>query len=332
MTGSTPGSWRSGRRSSISCTGLFDDNVETPEDYRTLFERLVERRLPMVCANPDIVVERGDRLIYCAGALARLYGELGGEAILVGKPHAPIYAAAKRAVAALGGRRDARGRRRAADRHPRCGRQRPAGSLRHRRHPRRRFRPAPTIPTASASQRASMLRASQPSPTSPRSAGRALAHDRRTGSCTRSRRLATLPAMPGTGGVVAIGNFDGVHRGHQAVLAAARAEAEHLQSPLHHADLRAASARFLLRPAAVPPDAGAAEGGARRGARLGRHAGAPLRPRARGYERRGFRPRGAGRETRHPRRGDRLRLPFRQGAPRHAAVFGRPGGAATASR
>ena len=89
----------------ISCTGLFDDNVETPEDYRKLFERLVERRLPMVCANPDIVVERGDRLIYCAGALARLYGELGGEAILVGKPHAPIYAAAKRAVAALGGRR-----------------------------------------------------------------------------------------------------------------------------------------------------------------------------------------------------------------------------------
>ena len=72
----------------------------------TLFERLVARRLPMVCANPDIVVERGDRLIYCAGALARLYGELGGEAILVGKPHAPIYAAAKRSVAGAR-RRDA---------------------------------------------------------------------------------------------------------------------------------------------------------------------------------------------------------------------------------
>ena len=59
----------------------------------------------MVCANPDLVVERGDRLIYCAGALARLYGELGGEAILVGKPHAPIYAAARKMLAELGGNR-----------------------------------------------------------------------------------------------------------------------------------------------------------------------------------------------------------------------------------
>jgi HAD superfamily hydrolase (TIGR01459 family) len=89
----------------ISCTGLFDDNVETPEDYRKLFQRLLARKLPMVCANPDLVVERGHRLIYCAGALARLYGEMGGEAILVGKPHPPIYTAAKRAVAKLGATR-----------------------------------------------------------------------------------------------------------------------------------------------------------------------------------------------------------------------------------
>jgi HAD superfamily hydrolase (TIGR01459 family) len=89
----------------ISCTGLFDDNVETPENYRELFERLVKRRLPMVCANPDIVVERGDRLIYCGGALARLYSEMGGEAILVGKPYAPIYAAAKKRFAEFGARR-----------------------------------------------------------------------------------------------------------------------------------------------------------------------------------------------------------------------------------
>jgi ribonucleotide monophosphatase NagD (HAD superfamily) len=59
----------------------------------------------MVCANPDIVVERGGSLVYCAGALARLYGELGGEAILAGKPHAPIYAAARRRVAEFGGSR-----------------------------------------------------------------------------------------------------------------------------------------------------------------------------------------------------------------------------------
>jgi HAD superfamily hydrolase (TIGR01459 family) len=89
----------------LSCTGLFDDTVETPADYRPLLERLLRRGLPMVCANPDIVVERGDRLVYCAGALARLYDELGGEAILVGKPHAPIYAAAKRQIAELGGSR-----------------------------------------------------------------------------------------------------------------------------------------------------------------------------------------------------------------------------------
>lgn len=89
----------------VSCTGLFDDSTETPDDYRELLARLAGRRLPMVCANPDIVVERGDRLVYCAGALARLYGELGGEAILVGKPHAPIYAAAKRAAARLGSSR-----------------------------------------------------------------------------------------------------------------------------------------------------------------------------------------------------------------------------------
>jgi HAD superfamily hydrolase (TIGR01459 family) len=89
----------------ISCTGLVDDVVETPADYRPLFERLVARRLKMICANPDLVVERGSQLVYCAGALARLYAELGGEAILVGKPHAPIYVAARDQVAGLGGSR-----------------------------------------------------------------------------------------------------------------------------------------------------------------------------------------------------------------------------------
>jgi HAD superfamily hydrolase (TIGR01459 family) len=49
------------------------------------------RKLPLICANPDIVVERGDRLIYCAGAVAELYRELGGEVIFYGKPHRPIY-------------------------------------------------------------------------------------------------------------------------------------------------------------------------------------------------------------------------------------------------
>jgi HAD superfamily hydrolase (TIGR01459 family) len=89
----------------ISCTGLVNDDVEVPEDYRPLLERLAARHLTMVCANPDIVVERGAQLLYCAGALARLYQEIGGEAVLVGKPHEPIYDVAKERLTALGGSR-----------------------------------------------------------------------------------------------------------------------------------------------------------------------------------------------------------------------------------
>jgi HAD superfamily hydrolase (TIGR01459 family) len=75
----------------IVCTGLFDDETESAEDYRATMLQARERKLPLVCANPDIVVERGDRLIYCAGAIAELYRELGGEVIFYGKPHRPIY-------------------------------------------------------------------------------------------------------------------------------------------------------------------------------------------------------------------------------------------------
>jgi HAD superfamily hydrolase (TIGR01459 family) len=75
----------------IICTGLFDDETETPEDYRPMMLQARSRNLPLICANPDIVVERGDRLIYCAGAIAELYRELGGEVIFYGKPHRPIY-------------------------------------------------------------------------------------------------------------------------------------------------------------------------------------------------------------------------------------------------
>ena len=75
----------------ILCTGPFDDEVETAEDYREMMTRARERNLTFICANPDIVVERGDRLIYCAGAIAELYRELGGDVIFYGKPHPPIY-------------------------------------------------------------------------------------------------------------------------------------------------------------------------------------------------------------------------------------------------
>jgi HAD superfamily hydrolase (TIGR01459 family) len=75
----------------IICTGLFDDETETAEDYRGMMLQARERQLTLICANPDIVVERGDRLIYCAGAIAELYRELGGKVIFYGKPHRPIY-------------------------------------------------------------------------------------------------------------------------------------------------------------------------------------------------------------------------------------------------
>ena len=75
----------------ISCTGLFDDEIETPEDYRDRLTVAAQRGLTFICANPDRVVQRGDRLIFCAGALADLYESLGGQVIMAGKPFAPIY-------------------------------------------------------------------------------------------------------------------------------------------------------------------------------------------------------------------------------------------------
>ena len=85
----------------VVCTGLYDDETESAEDYRSMMLKARERKLTLVCANPDIVVERGDRLIYCAGAIAELYRELGGEVIFYGKPHRPIY---ERAMALAGER------------------------------------------------------------------------------------------------------------------------------------------------------------------------------------------------------------------------------------
>jgi len=88
---------------SVVCTGLFDDRTETPEDYSGLLNELEGRKLPFICANPDIVVEMGDRLLWCAGALARDYSDMGGETFVAGKPYAPIYEAAFGMVAENGG-------------------------------------------------------------------------------------------------------------------------------------------------------------------------------------------------------------------------------------
>lgn len=75
----------------ISCTGLFNDETETPEDYIEMLTKARDSGIPMVCANPDIRAKRGDQLIYCGGALAQVYEKMGGETIYTGKPHEPIY-------------------------------------------------------------------------------------------------------------------------------------------------------------------------------------------------------------------------------------------------
>jgi len=75
----------------VVCSGLENDEEETPDDYRERLQAMLARKLFMVCANPDVVVERGNRLVYCAGALADLYATMGGEVLYAGKPYRPIY-------------------------------------------------------------------------------------------------------------------------------------------------------------------------------------------------------------------------------------------------
>ncbi len=85
----------------IVCTGLRDDLTETPADYRAPLLMGKTLGLPMLCANPDIVVDLGDKRLWCAGALARDYEEMGGRALYFGKPHPPIYDLARRRLAAI---------------------------------------------------------------------------------------------------------------------------------------------------------------------------------------------------------------------------------------
>jgi HAD superfamily hydrolase (TIGR01459 family) len=75
----------------VICSGLFDEETETPDDYRDMLGQMLSRHLFMVCGNPDVVVERGEQLLYCAGAIADLYARMGGEVLYAGKPYAPIY-------------------------------------------------------------------------------------------------------------------------------------------------------------------------------------------------------------------------------------------------
>jgi HAD superfamily hydrolase (TIGR01459 family) len=86
----------------ILCTGPYNDETETPEDYRQLLTRFAARGVPFLCANPDIVVQRGNRLIFCAGAIARLYETMGGETIYYGKPYPAVFQAALKEARRIG--------------------------------------------------------------------------------------------------------------------------------------------------------------------------------------------------------------------------------------
>jgi HAD superfamily hydrolase (TIGR01459 family) len=88
----------------VVCTGLFDDETETPGDYAELLLNAKNRGLKMLCANPDIQVDRGNDRIYCAGAIAQAYNDMGGEAHNFGKPHPPIYDLARNRLNAVAGR------------------------------------------------------------------------------------------------------------------------------------------------------------------------------------------------------------------------------------
>lgn len=89
----------------VVCSGLKDDESETPDDYRPLLESMLARKLFMVCGNPDVVVERGSTLVYCAGAIADLYAAMGGEVLYAGKPYRPIYEMAVAKAESAAGRK-----------------------------------------------------------------------------------------------------------------------------------------------------------------------------------------------------------------------------------
>jgi HAD superfamily hydrolase (TIGR01459 family) len=88
----------------VVCSGLYDDTTEGPDDYEEIIATMLARDLTMICANPDVVVERGDHLVYCAGAIADRYVARGGKVIYAGKPYRPIYDQAVAAARKLRGK------------------------------------------------------------------------------------------------------------------------------------------------------------------------------------------------------------------------------------
>ena len=94
----------------VICSGFDDDEVDTPDDYRARLQTMLGRNLFMICGNPDVVVERGNDLVYCAGAIADLYASMGGEVLYAGKPYRPIYDMALQKAGEVAGRPPSAGR------------------------------------------------------------------------------------------------------------------------------------------------------------------------------------------------------------------------------
>lgn len=86
----------------ILITGLRDDRTETPADYADDIARWKDRGLTMLCANPDIIVDRADLRLWCAGAIAQDYENVGGNVIWYGKPHLPVYDRCYQVLAEIG--------------------------------------------------------------------------------------------------------------------------------------------------------------------------------------------------------------------------------------
>ncbi len=73
----------------LLCTGLFEDNFEDLNYYKILLEEYTDRK--MICTNPDLVVDKGDKRELCAGSVAMVFEKMGGEVVYFGKPHREVY-------------------------------------------------------------------------------------------------------------------------------------------------------------------------------------------------------------------------------------------------
>ncbi len=73
----------------LLCSGLFEEHEDDLSYYKTLLSKHITKK--MICTNPDLIVDRGDKREYCAGSIAKSFEEINGEVIYFGKPYPPVY-------------------------------------------------------------------------------------------------------------------------------------------------------------------------------------------------------------------------------------------------